>query len=146
MSRESALETISKSMYTLMEVTRKSRGPIKTFRMRDLHLLKFVYFECEAHKTTMTKLANFLNITPAAASQIITSYEKKGWVERERSTTDRRTVYVKLTKKTKTVIEEKWNTHQARVMDFLEGLTDEECDCLESIVHKITEYMETHND
>lgn len=142
MSKESTLELLNQSMYALMEFTRRSRGPIKGFRMRDLHVLKFIYFESPEKRTTMSDLASHMNITPAAASQIISGYEKNGWVKRVRSETDRRTVYVEISDKTKDLLNKKWQEHQASVMEFLNELDDTDCEGLEKVLKKVILYYE----
>ena len=91
MSKQETIDLINSSMLSLMEFTRKSRGPIKGFRARDLSILIYIHTDNEHHQVTMSQLAQNLKVTPAAASQIITGYEKNGWVKRVRSTMDRRT-------------------------------------------------------
>ena len=77
MSKQETIDLINSSMLSLMEFTRKSRGPIKGFRARDLSILIYIYTDNEHHQVTMSQLAQNLKVTPAAASQIITGYEKK---------------------------------------------------------------------
>lgn len=141
MARETAVKLINESMYTLMQFTRKSRGPIEGFRARDLHVLKFIYLDKEEHRTTMSELAEHLNVTPAAASQIISSYEKNDWIKRVRSERDRRTVFVELTDKTKDILRKEWEEHQKHLKEFLDGLSDEDCESLVRIVDRIIDYF-----
>ena len=142
MSKASTIELINKSMYNLMEFTRKSRGPITGYRMRDLYILGYIYFDSENHRSTMSDLAAHMNITPAAASQIISGDEKNGWVIRKRSDKDRRTVYVEISDQIKERLKEKWEENQKFLLNFLDELTDDDLDSLEKILKKVIVYFE----
>lgn len=144
MSKESTIKVINKSMYTLMEFSRKSRGPITRYRMRDLYILGFIFFDSKDHRATMLELAAHMNITPAAASQIISGYEKNGWVIRTRSEKDRRTVYVEISDKIKEHLKSKWRDNQQFLSDFLDELSPEDLDSLERILNKVLDYFEEY--
>ena len=67
-----------------------------------------------------------LNVTPAAASQFVTAYEKKGWVERIRSDKDRRTVHVKVTDKINRIFDERLQKIDEKADEVLADFSDEE--------------------
>ena len=90
----------------------------------------------------MSQLAQNLKVTPAAASQIITGYEKNGWVKRVRSTVDRRTVYIQITDEIKEKMLEKWNCHQARLNEFLDMLGPEDCENFHRILEKMIDFVQ----
>ena len=138
MSKQETIDLINSSMLSLMEFTRKSRGPIKGFRARDLSILIYIYTDNEHHQVTMSQLAQNLKVTPAAASQIITGYEKNGWVKRVRSTVDRRTVYIQITDD----IKEKMSFHQARLNEFLDMLGPEDCENFHRILEKMIGFVQ----
>ena len=136
MSKQETIDLINSSMLSLMEFTRKSRGPIKGFRARDLSILIYIYTDNEHHQVTMSQLAQNLKVTPAAASQIITGYEKNGWVKRVRSTVDRRTDEIK------EKMLEKWSCHQARLNEFLDMLGPEDCENFHRILEKMIGFVQ----
>lgn len=142
MSKQETIDLINSSMLSLMEFTRKSRGPIKGFRARDLSILIYIYTDNEHHQVTMSQLARNLKVTPAAASQIITGYEKNGWVKRVRSTVDRRTVYIQITDEIKEKMLEKWHCHQARLNEFLDMLGPEDCENFHRILEKMIDFAQ----
>lgn len=142
MSKQDTIELINSSMLSLMEFSRKSRGPIKGFRSRDLSILIYIYTNNDDHQVTMSQLAQNLRVTPAAASQIISGYEKNGWVKRVRSTMDRRTVYIQITDQIKEKMLEKWNVHLARVNEFLDELGPEDCENFHRILQKMIDFVQ----
>ncbi len=75
---------------------------------------------------TVSELAYHLNVTPAAASQFVTAYEKKGWVERIRSDKDRRTVHVKVTDKVNRIFNERLQKIDEKADEVLADFSDEE--------------------
>lgn len=142
MSKESTLQVINQSINVLMDYVRNSRKPISKVRPRDLVVLHYIHCSNSQGMITMSQLANFIHVTPAAVSQIVSGYEKHGWVERVRSLEDRRTVYVKVTDAVHDCMQEKWNQHQAEILDFLEEIGPDDCENLERILKKIIKHIE----
>ncbi|HIW18550.1 MAG TPA: MarR family transcriptional regulator [Candidatus Faecalicoccus intestinipullorum] len=140
MSKERTIELINESMLTLMEFTRKNRGPIKGFRSRDLSILIYILMQEKKEPVTMSHLAQNLRVTPAAASQIISGYEKNGWVKRIRSNEDRRTVTIQVTDTIREKILSKWKEHQEALSCFLDELGEEDCENLYRILNKIIDF------
>lgn len=140
MSKEKTMELINESMLTLMEFTRKNRGPIKGFRSRDLNILIYILMQENQEPVTMSQLAQNLKVTPAAASQIISGYEKNGWVKRVRSDEDRRTVTIQVTDDIREKLLSKWKDHQNSLSCFLDELGEEDCENLYRILNKIIDF------
>ena len=74
MSKESTINVINKSMYTLMEFSRKSRGPITGYRMRDLYILGFIFFDSKRSSGndvgTCSAYEILLQLLPARSYQL----------------------------------------------------------------------------
>ena len=51
----------------------------------------------QCHPVKMSDISHYLDITPAAVSQSVRDFEKKGWVKRVTTENDRRSVYVNIT-------------------------------------------------
>ena len=65
--------------------------------LRDYMIFHYIYAENPMHQVQPSKLATYLEISPSAVSQLIANYEKRNWVKRVHSDTDRRNVYISLT-------------------------------------------------
>lgn len=71
--------------------------------MREAH---FVVAIGPEGRPTMSEMAERLNVTQGAITQMATRLEKKGYVVREKSSTDRRQTTISLTEKGKTLCAE----------------------------------------
>ncbi|ERI90305.1 transcriptional regulator, MarR family [Clostridiales bacterium oral taxon 876 str. F0540] len=93
-------------------------------------------------KLKPTKLYNLLMVTSGAMTNRIDTLEKKGLVNRVNDTEDRRTVYVKLTEKGLSLINEAVYEHVSVEEELLKKLTEEEKEILNSILRKISLNLE----
>ena len=83
----------------------------------------------EYHKPcTMTKLANSMGLSLASITQMIDRLIRKEYVERERSTKDRRVVHAKLTPKGRRVIQASKKHVDIVAQDILSKFTEAEQD------------------
>ena len=98
MPQRQAIQAVDKYLLSMMNYLKRYRKFYHDLYLRDLQILLFIHRENPTHQVTVSELANHLKVTPAAASQLISNYEKKDWVERVHSTTDRRTVYIQVSK------------------------------------------------
>lgn len=126
MPKNKAMNAVNQFIYIMMDYMRESKKPNEGIHMRDLRILFFIDEEHHDHKVTISELAYHLKITPAAASQIISGYEKKGWVERIRSEEDRRTVYIDITENLKNKFKEEWFAMHQVIIQDLEQFTEQE--------------------
>lgn len=93
-------------------------------------------------KLKPTELYNLLMVTSGAMTNRIDTLEKKGLVNRVNDTEDRRTVYVKLTEKGLSLINEAVYEHVSVEEELLKKLTEEEKEILNSILRKISLNLE----
>lgn len=75
----------------------QSLRQMKHMTLRDYMIFHYIYAENPMHQVQPSKLATYLEISPSAVSQLIANYEKRNWVKRVHSDTDRRNVYISLT-------------------------------------------------
>ena len=126
MPRQKARDAINYFLDRQMDSFATNSSWYEGFKMRDLHILAFIDRTHEDHMVTVSELAYHLNVTPAAASQFVTAYEKKGWVERIRSDKDRRTVHVKVTDKINRIFDERLQKIDEKADEVLADFSDEE--------------------
>lgn len=92
-----AIETIQSYFMLQDKYFFENLKKIHNFTIRDYMVFHYIYVENPMHQVQPSKLAQYLDISPSAVSQLITNYEKRNWVKRVHSDTDRRNVYVSLT-------------------------------------------------
>lgn len=141
MEKKEIINALNMYSFASFDFLRKFQGPIKTIRPKDIFILVYIYRSNDQHQVTISELANVLHVTPAAISQSINNYEKQGWVTRVRSTTDRRTVFVRITEKTSKVLEDSWAETQNKLSDYLDFIGVEDANNLMGIVSKTADYF-----
>ena len=88
-------------------------------------------------KTTPASLAKFIGIDGAAITRHLDRLEEQGLLVRERSTTDRRVVNLKLTRKGSRLVPKLVADSKATNTKFLAGLTSAEKKALQEIIQKM---------
>ena len=91
---------------------------IKCLTHTELHIIEAI----DSDKITMNELADRLAITMGTATVAITKLEDKGFVLRSRSETDRRKVYVSLSKKGLEALNYHNNCHKMIVTNITENI------------------------
>lgn len=109
-----------------------------TMAQKDIMFLQWLL--SQDNQIKMNCIADFFHITPAAVSQQIREYEKKGWIERIVLEHDRRSVYVKVSDKAVKQLQECEERMNQKLIRFLEYLGEEDCDALLRILDKVKKY------
>lgn len=94
-------------------------------------------------KLTMTQLARRSDMSPSRLSHVVTRLEKRGWVERYPSATDRRTNIASLTDAGRDFIQSAAPGHVDRVLSLVfDDLTEEETRLLGELMNKILSHLD----
>lgn len=88
----------------------------------------------------MSEISEMFRVTPAAVSQMVREYEKKGWLERVVLDSDRRSVYLKVTEEAIALIHKNEEEAMQSITDFIRYLGDEDSDALLRILKKANDY------
>jgi len=88
-------------------------------------------------KTTPAALASFIDIDRAAITRHLDRLEKQELIQRHHSSTDRRSVNLKLTQKGRFLISELAAKSLATNVKFTAGLTQAENDAVQAIIKKM---------
>lgn len=88
-------------------------------------------------KTTPAALASFIGIDAAAITRHVDRGEKQGLLVRQRSTEDRRSINLKLTRKGTALVPKLIAESQATNELFLTGLTRSEIGGIQSVIRKM---------
>jgi DNA-binding MarR family transcriptional regulator len=128
---------------------------LRSLRGRDTHLLpgkiSHAQYEllAELHERgplPSGELACIAGLSPAAVSQMLDHLAAEGHVERVRSTTDRRIVVTKLTRRGRRQIEARRKLWGGRWEQALEGLDDEELRIAAAVLERIGNVFDEASD
>lgn len=92
--------------------------------------------ECRA-----VDLVNLLQIDKSYMSRIIKSFKKKGLVEKESASDNRRFNIIRLTEKGHKVVEELISITNGQIAELIEPLKENECDEIIAAMDTITRYL-----
>lgn len=147
MSKEEIINIVDESFILLMDYVRVKKKPMENIHLRDLQILFYIDQGTNSDKrVTISDLAYHFNITPAAASQIVTNYEKKNWVKRVRCLEDRRTVYVEITDHIRSRFEEEMNNHRNDLAKLLDKIGKEDSEALVRILNVLSSQLKEENE
>ena len=138
--KEDILELINGQMSLVMDLNQELKEVHDEFRRRDIVYLSYILSN-EEDGVTMSEIARHFKVTPAAASQIITIYENKGWVERIQSKVDRRTVYVKVTDEIKDKLNKKNEEQRQKFNDLMKYLGPEDTENMFRILDRVRGFL-----
>lgn len=93
----------------------------------------------------MNEISQYFNITPAAVSQGIKAFEKKGWVERIRLEDDRRSVYITVTKEARDHMKACAERMSENLAAFISLLGEEDAQALVRILEKGILFTKAHH-
>ncbi len=75
---------------------------------------------------TLGELAEVMSVTPPTMSNTITALEDRGWVQRERSTEDRRVVHISITAEGHNVVEAMKTDVEVKIADLIAAISEED--------------------
>ena len=103
---------------------------------RDIMMLDAIMRLNDGDLVKMSELSDYFQITPAAISQIIKQFEKKGWVERVVLDTDRRSVYIQVSDIGKQMMKSCEVFITKNLVKFIEELGEEDAHAFVRILEK----------
>ena len=139
--QDEVLDLMFDLTYTITNYVRNNRHCKDGPRLKDVMLFKTIY-RAENHQITMSELASILGVSPAAVSQMVAGFEKKGLLQRVHSNTDRRTVYIQIVPEAIDMFQKRMDVHVENVYNYLNYLGESDCAHLRDILIKTTKYME----
>lgn len=139
--QDEVLDLMFDLTYTITNYVRNNRHCKDGPRLKDVMLFKTIY-RAENHQITMSELASILGVSPAAVSQMVAGFEKKGLLQRVHSNTDRRTFYIQIVPETIDMFQKRMDTHVENVYHYLDYLGESDCAHLRDILIKTNKYME----
>lgn len=105
----------------------------------DLHIIEAIGLE-EPRK--MSEIANRLSVTVSTLTTNMNGLEKKGYITRERSRTDKRVVHVILTEKGRKAFFHHRDFHKKMIRAIVKDLGDEELEILYRCLLNLNRFLE----
>jgi DNA-binding MarR family transcriptional regulator len=141
-NRAKALEEILDTLHLIakhMKPAKQHESDINCpVSMPQMQVLFAVYHN---DKITVSELANRLGITPGAITQVVDMLIEQNFIERQKSETDKRTVFVAFTKDGKERFLAMKKEHLARLLPLFDALTDDELQTMVNLQKKIVANM-----
>ncbi|MEG0709025.1 MAG: MarR family transcriptional regulator [Longicatena sp.] len=114
---------------------------------RDIMMLDAIMrINAEGDLVKMSDISTYFNVTPAAISQMIKTFENKNWVERILLENDRRSVYIKVTKEAKEMINGCEKHMSDKLLLFIEELGAEDAQAFIRILEKASIFYKKENE
>lgn len=110
-------------------------------KSRDLDVLSYVYYS--KNLITMQDLANYLKVSPAAITQMVASYEKKGILKKVQSEVDHRMNHIVIHPDLAQKIEEQHQKLEDQVGRFIVFTND--MYALEELLEKLIEFYDAEH-
>lgn len=104
----------------------------------DMHIIEAVGISTPKK---VSEIAKSLNVTPGTMTVNIDNLEKKGYVTRERSESDKRVVFINLTEKGKKAFFHHRDFHKKMIKSAVANLSDDERDALMRCLTKLNNFF-----
>ncbi len=146
-TRRALNETLVKLFNDVMNIEEKAviTEEFKDITNNDMHIIEAIGIE---EPRRMSDIAKRLDVTMGTLTTNMNSLEDKGYIVRERSTTDKRVVLVVLTSKGKRAFYHHRGFHQNMIKSIVKGLDEDEMKvmikCLMNLNEFFKQYGEKH--
>ena len=110
----------------------------KDISYNDFHVIEAIGLE---EPKTMTTVAKLMNVTTGTLTKAMDGLTRKGYVTRERSTQDKRVVWVSLTEKGKAAYKHHEAFHREMIAQVKGQLTEQETPILIYALAKLADYF-----
>lgn len=138
------IHQLSRMLYLYKKETMTAARKRSDISTRDLMLLEVIRHMNHTHPVKMNEISHYLNITPAAVSQSVRHFEKKGWVVRVQQESDRRSVYISITEDAVEMLKRYEARMKENLKIFIASLGPDDAQAFVRIVEKGLQFMKDH--
>lgn len=127
----------------LMSKLKMDRHAQDEVRMRDVMTLGRIAAAIQESEMGLVKMCDvsaYFQISPAAVSQFVREYERKGWLKRVVLDSDRRSVYLRVSESGLCMLKEHEEKAMKHIVDFLHYLGEEDSAALLRILDKAKDF------
>ncbi len=148
--RQQLINHLIGSFWEMQSNVRAARGWAGPPRHRAIsrHQIELLFVVQQYHEPSVKQIADALDITSGAVSQLVENLVEAGFLERRIVKADRRIVKVALTRKGQHIFHHFHAHRMAKVTDFVSALDDQELTQFVGLLDKIVKNfeMKQHND
>ncbi|MET1249364.1 MarR family transcriptional regulator [Sporolactobacillus sp. STCC-11] len=136
MDREAKIHTIENNLAILI---RRFKRTMNDFQGSPLtaHEFSFLYYLNKHHKETASNIAKKFEVSPSYATTVIDKLIRSGYVERKRSETDRRIVFLTVTDEGHSLYQKLNVLRRDYLRKVFQEFDDEELSQLEILIAKL---------
>lgn len=144
-------QTTVQQLMRLLYMFQKENGAMmnvrpKHMKHRDVMILEAILrMHPDGSPVKMSDISDYFQVTPAAVSQVVRSFEEKGWIERVTPADDRRRAYVQVTAAARQHMKECMTHMQENLQSFILLLGEEDARALVRILEKAIAFYQTHH-
>jgi DNA-binding MarR family transcriptional regulator len=132
-------------LYNLMEVILKYKTS-ESLTLKESFIIEIIKRLTESNDNIVSNVSDILNITNASASIAISTLEKKGYVGRVHSKTDRRVYYIELTAKGKLINQKQQEFRERALKEIFGSLNLVEKAGMASMLKKLRVFIKKDTD
>jgi len=132
-------------LYNLMEVILKYKTS-ESLTLKESFIIEIIKRLTESKDNIVSNVSDILNITNASASIAISTLEKKGYVSRVHSKTDRRVYYIELTAKGKLINQKQQEFRERALKEIFGSLNLVEKAGMASMLKKLSVFIKKDTD
>ncbi len=111
----------------------------KDITNNDMHIIEAIGIEAPRN---MSEIAHLLHVTVSTLTINMNGLEKKGYIRRERSSEDKRVVYVTLTDMGKKAFYHHRDFHKSMIKAIVKDLNDQEMEILYRCLENLNSFLE----
>ena len=144
-------DKIVQELTYLFYLFQKENGPMmnprpKKMKYREYMILAGILrMHPDGSPVKMSDISAYFKVTPAAVSQGIRNFERKGWVKRIRPEHDRRTIYIQVSEEARQHMQECAAHMQKNLQSFITLLGEEDAQALVRILEKSIYFFREHH-
>lgn len=138
-------EIVNELLDVLQQIKRGHHGTMSNMPIRKSEMFTLISISKLMHKypdgVKLGSLSQVLNLAPPTVTPMINTLEDIGFIERVGSKKDRRVVYIRLTIKGQTFLDEKENYFKSNIKKLVEYLGEEDSKTFIRIVRKTADFF-----
>lgn len=138
-----ANEVLVRLFHDIMTIESKAiiTEEFKDITNNDMHVIEAIG---NAQPVMVSAVAKTLSVTQATVNISMNGLEKKGYINRERSTKDKRVVYVTLTPKGKKAYNHHRDFHKKMIHSIVDSLSDPEKEVLLKSLNHLIDFFDSY--
>ena len=134
-----SFRTLAKNIVNFFENNLQKTNDISCSELSALEVL--YNYNNENKKMNVTELANILNITKSAASQLVSKLERKNFIKRKINLFDKKINYISINDESKKIYQKKKEEYKEIVNKVIDKMGEQDSQKLSSLLKKLSDII-----